>query len=251
MNSRTLAISNHPVPHWQPANLHAIGRRFDRQHPRNVLRWALTTYAQEIALATGFGPSGIVLMHMVSELRPRTTIFYLQTDLLFPESMELRDELARRLGITFSEIRPDISLLDQARSHGYNLWQSDPDLCCKIRKVLPLRHFLSGKKAWITGIRRDQSPSRAGIRVVDWDGANELVKICPLAHWHRDQVWNYLLEHDLPYNPLHDQGYPSIGCMPCTRIADPGSDERAGRWAGSQKTECGIHVQPVDLQQAM
>jgi phosphoadenosine phosphosulfate reductase len=209
-----------------------------------VIRWALTTYGKEIALATGFGPSGIVLMHLVSELRPKTTVFYLQTGLLFPETLALRDRLAGRLGIQFTEVRPDLSLDEQSEIYGVELWGRHPDQCCYLRKVEPLRRFLSEKKAWMTAIRRDQSPTRASVKQVDWDQANSLVKICPLAGWTKDQVWSYLRKHDLPYNPLHDLGYPSLGCFPCTRPVSAGSDERAGRWIGTGKLECGIHIQP-------
>jgi phosphoadenosine phosphosulfate reductase len=233
-----------PAASWFPANLDSLSRRFERQHPVEALRWGLATYGEDIALATGFGPSGVVLMHLVSRLRPNTTVFYLQTDLLFPETLALRDRLAGRLGIRFNELRPQLSLDEQTQDYGPELWQSQPDLCCHLRKVEPLRRFLAGKKAWISGIRRDQSPTRAALNVVDWDRANQLIKISPLAGWTRDQVWSYLREHDLPYNPLHDQGYPSIGCTPCTRPVSPGEGERSGRWAGTAKMECGIHIQP-------
>ena len=228
---------------WQPANLEPLSRRFERQHPREALRWGLTTYGHAIVLATGFGPSGIVLMHLASQLRPETTVFYLQTDLLFPETMALRDRLAERLGIRFTEVRPDLSLEKQAMLYRPELWQSNPDLCCHLRKVEPLRRFLAGKKAWISAIRRDQSPTRTSVKVVDWDRANQLVKISPLAGWKRDQVWDYLRAYDLPYNPLHDQGFASIGCFPCTG-ANSGEGERSGRWPGTGKLECGIHIQP-------
>lgn len=233
-----------PALNWFPANLNHLCHRFEREHPRQVLRWGLTTYGKEIALATGFGPAGIALMHLVSQISPDRTVFYLQTGLLFPETMELRRRLAQRLGIRFTEVRPDLSLQKQAHLYAPELWRDDPDLCCYLRKVEPLRRFLAGKKAWITAISRDQSPTRASIKVVDWDRGNHLVKICPLAGWTRDQVWDYLREHDLPYNPLHDQGYPSIGCFPCTRPVSCGEGERAGRWAGTGKLECGIHIQP-------
>ena len=233
-----------PGSNWFPANLEPLSRRFDRQHPREALRWGLTTYGKDIALATGFGPSGVVLMHLTSQLRSNATIFYLQTDLLFPETMELRDRLSERLGFQFTEIRPDISLDEQTQDYGPELWRSNPDLCCSLRKVEPLRRFLAGRKAWIPAVRRDQSLTRASVKVVDWDRANHLLKICPLAGWTRDQVWAYLREHDLPYNPLHDQGYPSVGCYPCTRAVSPGDSERSGRWAGTGKLECGIHIQP-------
>ena len=234
----------HPASLWLPANYDSLSRRFESQHPREVIRWALTTYGQDTALATGFGPSGIVLIHLVSQLRPKTSVFYLQTDLLFPETLELRDRLAERLGIQFIEVRPDLSLEEQSQIYGSELWQRNPDQCCSLRKVEPLRRFLSEKKAWMTAIRRDQAPTRAFTKQVDWDKANGLVKICPLAGWTRDHVWSYLREHNLPYNALHDLGYPSIGCFPCTRPVSPGSGERAGRWVGTGKLECGIHIQP-------
>jgi phosphoadenosine phosphosulfate reductase len=240
----TASAFSRPASLWLPANYDSLSKRFERQHPREVIRWALTTYGMESAVATGFGPSGIVILHMVSGLRPKTTVFYLQTDLLFPETIELRDRLARRLGIQFTEVCTDLSLEEQAQTYGAELWQTNPDQCCTLRKVEPLRRFLSEKKAWMTAIRRDQSPTRASVKLVDWDKVNGLVKICPLAGWTRDQVWAYLREHNLPYNPLHDMGYPSIGCFPCTRPVSAGSDERAGRWAGTGKLECGIHVQP-------
>lgn len=229
---------------WMPTNLAAISRRFETRHPRELLRWALTTFGDDLAIATGFGTSGIVLMHMISQLRPRANFFYLDTDLLFPETLTLRDELVARLGIRITPVRTKLSIDEQALRYGEALWQSNPDLCCKLRKVNPLRHFLADKRAWITGVRRDQSATRAHTALVDWDRANHLVKLNPLAGWTRDQVWAYIGQHRLPYNVLHDQGYPSIGCVHCTRKVEVGAPERAGRWAGTAKTECGIHIQP-------
>jgi phosphoadenosine phosphosulfate reductase len=241
MIAYTPAITPTQTPTWLPANLARISHRFEQQGPRELLRWGLATYGEKSVLGTGFGPSGIVLMHMVAELRPRTTVFYLQTDLHFPETMALRDRLAERLGLHFVEIRSDISLVDQQRQHGPELWRHNPDLCCQLRKVQPLRRFLADKKAWITGIRRDQSPTRSRASLVEWNQANQIVKLNPLAAWSREQVWKYIEQHDLPYNVLHNEGYASIGCRPCTRSINAGEDERAGRWAGLSKTECGIH----------
>lgn len=241
------ALTFHPsagTHRWYPANLPALNRRFDRGVALDILRWGLATFGDDIALATGFGPSGIVLMHMVSCLRPRTTVFYLQTDLFFPETLALRDRLVERLGLRFTEVHSGLSLAEQARAHGPALWQRDPDLCCRLRKVAPLRRFLAGKKAWVTGIRRDQSPTRRGTATISWDYANGLIKLCPLAGWSRADVWEYIAAHDLPTNPLHRAGYPSIGCAPCTRPVSAGEPERAGRWAGRPKLECGIHIQP-------
>jgi phosphoadenosine phosphosulfate reductase len=241
--------SNHhqPIPSsqpWLPANLDGLNRRFERLHPRQLLQWGVTTFSQDIVLATGFGPSGIVLMHLASQLRPKLPIFYLQTDLFFPETLALRDELAQRLPIELVEVHSGLSLDEQAIAFGPGLWQRNPDLCCQLRKVNPLRRFLSDKKAWISGIRRDQSATRGQTQLVAWDSANHLLKLNPLAHWRREQVWAYIHEHHLPYNTLHDDGYSSIGCVPCTSRTAANEAERAGRWAGFEKTECGIHVQP-------
>ncbi|MEZ4711605.1 MAG: phosphoadenylyl-sulfate reductase [Caldilineaceae bacterium] len=238
------------APHrWAPANLTHIARRFEKQAPPALLNWAAASFGQDLVMATGFGPSGVVLMHMVSEMstvqrRFKPAVFYLQTDLLFPETLALRDRLAEQMGIRFVEVHSGLSLAEQALRYGAELWQQSPNLCCQLRKVNPLREFLSNKRAWITGIRRDQSSTRASAPLVMWDEANQLVKLNPLAGWSSDQIWTYIYQHNLPYNALHDQGYPSIGCTMCTRAVRPGEDERAGRWAGLGKTECGIHIQP-------
>ncbi len=224
--------------------LRPLNEAFEQASPRDLLRWAGETFGAGLVLATGFGPSGVVLAHLVSGMDPTPTVFYLETDLLFAETYALRDRLAERLGLSFTPVHGGLSLDAQARAHGPDLWAREPNRCCFLRKVLPLRRFLADKSAWITGLRRDQAPSRAGIDLVEWDGANGLVKLNPLARWTDAEVWGYLHRHDLPYNPLHDEGYPSLGCVPCTRPVAPGEDARAGRWSGFAKTECGIHVQP-------
>lgn len=228
---------------WTPEVLKPINDAFEQALPLDILRWGLDTFGEGLVMATGFGPSGIVLAHHLSKIAPETTVFYLDTDLLFAETYELRDRLAERLGVTFTPVHSGLSLEQQAAEHGAELWKRDPNACCFMRKVLPLRRFLADKQAWITGLRRDQSPSRANTSFVEWDYANGLVKINPLAGWTSDDVWQYIQFHDLPYNRLHDEGYTSIGCMPCTKAVIPGESERAGRWVGFDKTECGIHVQ--------
>lgn len=229
---------------WTPEMLRHYNDAFEGRTPRDILQWGLETFSPDVAMATGFGPSGIVLAHYLAGLNPKTTIFYLETDLLFPETYALRDALAERLGITFIPVHAGVSLERQAEEQGPALWARNPDRCCFIRKVLPLRRFLADKSAWITGLRRDQAPSRANTGIVEWDAANGLVKLNPLAAWTKGEVWRYIHVHDLPYNRLHDEGYPSIGCMPCTRPVASGEGVRAGRWAGFVKTECGIHLQP-------
>lgn len=241
LDAATAAEATHV--HKTQLNLKQINRRFRRQPPVKLLRWGLDTFAPDIVLGTGFGPSGIVLMHMVSQIRPQTTIFYLDTDLLFPETYALRDELARQLGIRFTRVHCHLSLEEQAADYGPELWQHQPDACCYLRKVVPLRRFLADKRAWITGIRRDQSPSRANTALVEWNTSNRVTKINALAYWRQEQVWDYIRAHDLPFNPLHEKGYPSIGCLPCTRPVSKGEDRRAGRWSGHAKLECGIHIE--------
>lgn len=229
---------------WTPEVLQPVTEQLAEYEPVDLLKWAFATFAPDIALATSFGPSGIVLMHMVAQMRPQTTIFYLDTGLLFPETYALRDQLTERLGLEFVRVATNLTLAEQADRFGEALWQTDPDHCCHLRKVLPLRQFLATRQAWITGIRRDQGGGRAQIQPVGWDYANYLVKLNPLAHWTRPQVWEYIRAHDLPYNRLHDEGFASIGCMPCTHAIAAGAAERDGRWLGRDKNECGIHIQP-------
>jgi len=223
--------------------LPSLSQQFEGRRPDELLRAALAAFGTDLVLATGFGPSGVVLMHMLAHLNPETPVFYLQTDLLFPETLAVRDQLAARLGLNFIEIHCGLSLAEQAVVHGPDLWQQNPDLCCHLRKVLPLRQFLADKAAWVTGLRRDQSTARAQTPLLAWDPANGLVKLNPLAGWTDADVWGYIMVHHLPYNPLHDQGYPSLGCIPCTRPVTEGQDVRSGRWTGWHKTECGIHLQ--------
>lgn len=245
INHISIKTIDTPVRNWKPANLGRISQRFEQQHPKELLRWALATYGDNMVVATGFGGSGIVQMHMISQIRPKTTFFYLQTDVLFPETLALRDELAERLGIQFTEVHSGLSLGEQAFQYGRVLWTRNPDLCCLMRKVEPMKQFLADKRAWVTAIRRDQSASRAQTQLVDWDDTNGLIKLAPLATWTKEQVWDYIEAHNLPYNALRDAGYGSIGCMPCTRpLRDGETDERAGRWAGTDKIECGLHIQP-------
>jgi phosphoadenosine phosphosulfate reductase len=230
---------------WTPESVKLIATQLEGQSPEVVLRWGFENFAPSIVMATGFGPEGIVLMHLAAQIRPETTVFYLDTDLLFAQTYELRDELVRKLGIRFERVHSGVSPEDQAARHGKALWERDPDTCCYIRKVIPQRQFLKKYHAWVTGIRRDQTVFRANAGLVEWDYANQMVKLNPLAAWTSDQVWEHIEAHNLPYNPLHEYGYPSIGCWPCTKAVAPGDDPRSGRWAGKAKTECGIHISPL------
>jgi phosphoadenosine phosphosulfate reductase len=230
------------APAWTPESLKPISAQFEGRAPQDVLLWGIEHFAPEVALATGFGPEGIVLMHLLSQIAPETTVFYLDTDLLFAETYALRDELEARLGLRFTRVRSGLSPEAQAEQYGPLLWSYEPSLCCHLRKVEPLRRFLATQRAWITAIRRDQTPARANAGLVEWDRANGLVKLNPLAAWTSEQVWDHIHAHQLPFNPLHSFGYPSIGCWPCTRPVTDSDDPRAGRWAGFSKTECGIHL---------
>lgn len=222
--------------------LRKLSRDFEGLYPEDVLTWTFNYFGDTAAMATGFGPSGIVLMHMLSRTAPEGEVFYLDTDLFFPQTYQLKRQLEDLLEIRFTRVHSGLSLQEQAAQEGEHLWRSNPDRCCLLRKVQPLRKFLRTRSAWITGIRRDQSPTRAGTNIVEWDPQNELVKVNPLAGWTEEEVWRYISMYDLPYNSLHDRGYPSLGCIPCTKPVHNGEEARAGRWRGHGKLECGIHA---------
>lgn len=232
-------MASHPLPTL--TQLAELGERFEAASPETVLRWAFETYAPRICLACSFGAEDMVLLEMSSRLRPGLDVFYLDTGLLFAETHQLIEKVAAIYPVRILRVLPELSLDEQAQRYGDALWRREPDRCCALRKVEPLRRFLQGYEAWITGVRRQQSPTRARARPVEWDGRFGLVKVNPLVRWSRDDVWQYIREHRVPYNPLHDRGYPSIGCWPCTTPVKPGEDERAGRWRGLAKTECGLH----------
>ena len=217
------------------------------REPQDILRWAVDRYHPGLALACSFGgPSGMVLLDMLMRIESGVEVFYLDTDFLFPETYQLRDTAAARYGFKPVGYMSLLTPQQQAQKHGDALWARDPDACCAIRKVEPNRRALAGKRAWISGIRRDQSKTRTDIDIVQWDEQFGLVKINPLANWTESQVWKYILDNGVPYNVLHDQNYPSIGCTHCTKPVAPGDDPRSGRWQGFDKTECGLHVELAD-----
>lgn len=218
-----------------------LAARFEALPPEEVIRWALQRFGQKVALATGFGPEGCVLVHILAGVRPDARFTYLDTGVLFEETYGLRDRLEARYGVRFERFASDLSLEEQAAHFGPELWKTNPDRCCHLRKVEPLYEMTAGLDAWITAIRRDQSPTRASAKVVEWDAKFRLIKINPLVRWTSQEVWKFIADNDIPYNPLHDQGYPSIGCRPCTSPVQIGEDPRAGRWRGIAKTECGLH----------
>lgn len=206
-----------------------------------TLAWGLSTFGQSLALASSFGAEDVVLIDIASRLS-KFRVFTLDTDFLFPETYALIGEIEARYGIEVERTRPELTPEVQAAQYGPALWASRPDACCQLRKVEPLRKKLAGLAAWVTGVRRDQAPTRATTCKLEWDAKFGLVKLNPLADWNWAQVWDYIHARNVPYNPLHDRDYPSIGCTYCTRPVKPGEDPRAGRWSGLAKTECGLHV---------
>jgi phosphoadenosine phosphosulfate reductase len=216
--------------------------KLDGATPQAILRWAVQVFHPRLTMATAFGAEGCCLIHMLAEIEPGVRIFNLETGYQFPETLALRERIKERYGIEVEFIRPELTVAEYEAEHGGPLYGLRPDQCCHDRKVLPLRRAVVGYDAWISAIRRDQTSHRAVAGVVQWDGKFELVKINPLLGWTRSDIWRFILDNEIPYNPLHDQGYPSIGCWPCTGPVGQGEDERAGRWAGKAKKECGLHV---------
>jgi phosphoadenosine phosphosulfate reductase len=214
--------------------------------PQRVLSWAFETFGNEVAISSAFGAEGMVLIDMASRVRKDFRVFTIDTEFLFPETYILMDRIEQKYEIKIERVFPLLSPEVQERLHGAALWARDPDECCNLRKIEPLRRKLSELGAWITSIRRDQTAFRSVARKVEWDVKFGLVKVNPIADWSSKQVWRYLVEHGVPYNSLHDRNYPSIGCTHCTRAVRPGEDARAGRWSGTGKTECGLHVIEIE-----
>ncbi|CAG7656607.1 phosphoadenylyl-sulfate reductase [Paenibacillus allorhizosphaerae] len=220
--------------------IRTAAEQFENRRPEELLAWAVERFPN-ITLACSFGAEDVVLVDMLQKVSPRTDIFYLDTNVHFKETYETRDRLEQQYGLQFVQVLPKMTLAEQAEQHGDELWKSNPTQCCNIRKVDPLTDILKNYDAWITGIRRDQAPTRANSKKVEYDVKFGLVKFNPLASWTSEDVWNYIRSNNIIYNPLHDQNFPSIGCEHCTRPVAVGEDPRAGRWAGFEKTECGLH----------
>jgi phosphoadenosine phosphosulfate reductase len=227
-----------------PEELSALNRSLEGQAPHKIVERAIQQYGPNVILACSFGAEDVVLADMMLRANPRSALFYLDTDFLFPETHAVRDRIIQHYQLQDEQIIQVKSKLnpgEQATQFGEALWLRDPDQCCSLRKVEPLTRILANYAAWITGIRRDQSPTRANAGIVEWDMKFGLVKFNPLATWSWEQVWEYIRTNDVPYNTLHDQHYPSIGCTHCTAPVMPGDDPRSGRWKSSTKTECGLH----------
>ena len=223
-----------------PFDPEGVAAELEGASAEDALRWALETFHPGLYIACSFQKTSSVTVHIASQINPEARFFYLDTDVLFPETYATRDALAERYGINFHRYS-SMTLEQQAGLYGDELWGRDPDACCGIRKVEPMRSALSAVDCWVSGIRRKDTQARANAPKFAWDKRFGLWKLNPLADWSEEQVWDYIREHDIPYNALHDEGYPSIGCTHCTRKPAEGEDARAGRWAGTAKTECGLH----------
>jgi phosphoadenosine phosphosulfate reductase len=217
-------------------------RQLENASPNKILEWAFAEFAEGITIATGFGAEGAALIDIAAQVNPQLDVFFLDTDFLFPETYELRRRIEERYQIEIRAFKTAITPEVQEQFYGESLWTRDPDLCCRLRKIEPLQEALQGRKAWVTAIRREQTAARANAQAVEWDKRWNLVKVNPLAFWSKQQVWRHIFQNQVPYNPLHNQGYLSIGCTHCTRAVHADEDERAGRWAGFTKTECGLHA---------
>lgn len=223
-----------PFAQWQPSD--------ETKGAAGILSWAYDQYGSSLVYACSFGAEGIVLIDMIAKVKEDADIVFLDTEIHFQETYDLIEKVrARYPKLNIIMKKPELTLEEQAAEHGSALWKRDPNQCCYIRKIKPLEEALSGVTAWISGLRREQSESRKNTDFINKDERFKSVKVCPLIYWTWEDVWDYIQSNNLDYNVLHDQGYPSIGCVPCTSAVEAG-DSRAGRWQGMQKTECGLHA---------
>lgn len=228
--------------HTTSLDFDALNQRFESASPQDILRWGVDQFGERLALVTSLQPTGIVTLHMLQEIAPTLPTLILDTGVLFPETYILMDEIETAFHKKLTRVRPGLSLEQQAALYGDALWSTNPDQCCDLRKTQPLGEALKPFDAWITGLRRDQASTRRQTPIISWDNKNNKVKFAPFATWTEEMVWTWIQAYELPYNRLHDQNYPSIGCLPCTRAVQPGEDIRSGRWSGTSKVECGIHI---------
>lgn len=223
------------------AELEKDSLSLEKATPKEILKWAVDRFAPKFTMATAFGPEGMTIIHMLSEVAPDTPIFNLETGYQFEETLQLRERVKEKYGIEVEFKYPKQTVEEYEAENGGPVYKTDPTRCCGDRKLKVLHESAKGWHAWASAIRRDQSEFRAKAPIVGWDSKFGLVKVSPLANWSKKDVWSLIAKEDIPYNELHDKGYPSVGCFPCTRAVLAGEDERAGRWSGFKKTECGLH----------
>jgi phosphoadenosine phosphosulfate reductase len=233
----------------------ALNLSFERAHPREILTWALETGGfARVAIASAFQAEGTVTIHMATTIRRDVPVLFLETGYQFAETLAFKEQLTERLGLNVVDLYGDYTVARQAEKLGPRLYERDPERCCDLNKVQPMFRALRELDAWVTAFRRDSSPTRASAPFVEQyelEPGRWIVKVNPMAAWTHDQVWDYLRENRLPHNPLYDLGYTSIGCAPCTRLRFEGEPERAGRWAGRAKWECGIHEREAAKQRTI
>ena len=242
----------------QPAQAVQIPQLPDMESksPEEVLKWAVDTYGKKVALSSSFGPEDVVLIDMLSKITKKPQVFTLDTGRLNPETYDVMDAARQKYNMKLKVMFPKTAAVEKmVRAKGLNLFYGSVEnrkMCCHVRKVEPLNRALSKLDAWVTGLRRQQAVTRTNLKKVEWDEGHKLIKINPIIDWTREQVWDYIKKNSVPYNKLHDAGYPSIGCAPCTRAIKPGEDERAGRWwwENPETKECGLHADPAKLAKA-
>lgn len=222
----------------------AASDRLRTASPYEILCWAVDRFHPRLLMATAFGAEGCCIIHLLADINPAVRVINIDTGYQFPETLDLRERIKDRYNIAVEFVRPELTVAEYEDEHGGPLHPHRPDQCCHDRKVLPLRAAMKrlDPLAWISAIRKDQTADRGRADVVEWDAKFGVVKVNPLLNWTKKDVWAFVVKHDVPYNPLHDRNYPSVGCWPCTRAVRPGEDDRAGRWAGKVKKECGLHV---------
>lgn len=220
--------------------VNVVGAELELAPAENIIEWAVATFGERFCVTSSMGDA--VLSHLASRVAPGLDVVFLDTGYHFAETIGTRDAVEATMPVNVISLTPEQTVAEQDAAYGKDLFARDPDLCCALRKVEPLREGLSGYDAWATGLRRAETHDRVIAPVVGWDERKQKVKVSPLARWSDDDVDRYIAEHGVLVNPLQYDGYPSIGCWPCTRRVAPGDDPRSGRWSGTNKTECGIHL---------
>ena len=237
------------VTDFNPVSTPALPAAFvgiDSTDAQAIVAASIKQFGRKVGISCSFGGAGgMALADMALRIDPGIDVFVLDTDVLFDDTYKLIKRFEQRYGMSVRRVRSEVTLEEQAAKHGDKLWERDPNMCCSIRKVRPMKTAMTGLDAWITAIRRDQSHTRQSAEIISWDKQFGLWKICPLVHWSEEQVMKYVGEHNVPINPMLYEGYSSIGCKHCTAKPDPDGDARSGRWLGFLKTECGLHAAPV------